>query len=89
LRCIPVYVQSGRVKQAVKTQQPIKRRPLEWRLIADTAIALADEVGLERLSLRGVAERLNVTPMALYKQVPRSITPVPIVKTFGHVASRT
>ncbi|HTW06583.1 MAG TPA: TetR family transcriptional regulator, partial [Acidimicrobiales bacterium] len=33
------------------------------------ALALADEVGLESLTMAGVAERLGVTPMALYRHV--------------------
>lgn len=37
--------------------------------IVDAAIAIIDEVGSEQLSLRAVAQRLNVTPMALYKHV--------------------
>src|SRR3954471_7281434 len=45
------------------------REHLNWRTVADAAIALADEVGLDRLSLRGVAARLGVTPMALYKHI--------------------
>ncbi|SCW66180.1 transcriptional regulator, TetR family [Sphingobium faniae] len=50
-------------------QETKRRKPLDWRTVADAAIALADEVGLERLSLRAVAERLHVTPMALYKHI--------------------
>ena len=37
--------------------------------IVVAAIALADEHGLEAASMRKVAERLDVTPMALYKHV--------------------
>lgn len=33
------------------------------------AIALADETGLDAVSLRRVADRLGVTPMALYRHV--------------------
>jgi len=33
------------------------------------ALELADDVGLERTSLRAVAQRLGVTPMALYRHV--------------------
>ena len=33
------------------------------------ALALADEEGLEALTMAGVAERLGVTPMALYRHV--------------------
>lgn len=38
------------------------------RAVAE-AIALADEAGLEALSMRSLAERLGVVPMALYKHV--------------------
>jgi AcrR family transcriptional regulator len=37
--------------------------------VVGTAIALADEVGLAALSMRGLAARLEVVPMALYKHV--------------------
>ncbi len=33
------------------------------------AVALADEAGLEAFSMRGLAQRLGVVPMALYKHV--------------------
>jgi AcrR family transcriptional regulator len=37
--------------------------------ILDAALALADERGLDGVSMRAVAERTGVTPMALYPQV--------------------
>jgi len=37
--------------------------------ILDAAIKLADEQGLEAVSMRSVAERVGVTPMALYPHV--------------------
>jgi AcrR family transcriptional regulator len=37
--------------------------------ILDAALALADERGLQAVSMRAVAERTGVTPMALYPQV--------------------
>lgn len=45
------------------------RPRLDRNQIIDTAVALADEQGLDGASMRGVAERLRVTPMALYKHV--------------------
>lgn len=42
---------------------------LEREKIARTAIALADDEGLEAVSLRRIAERLGVTPMALYRHL--------------------
>ncbi|GAA4607266.1 TetR/AcrR family transcriptional regulator C-terminal domain-containing protein [Actinoallomurus liliacearum] len=35
----------------------------------DAALAIADEHGLEAVSMRAVAERVGVTPMALYRHV--------------------
>lgn len=37
--------------------------------IADVAIAIADDVGLEGLTIRGVADRLGSSPMSLYRHV--------------------
>ena len=42
---------------------------LDREQVVSAAIALADEVGLETVSLRRVADRLAVTPMALYRHV--------------------
>src|SRR5262245_7512878 len=39
------------------------------RIVA-VALALADQVGLEGLSMRAVAERLGVGTMSLYRYVP-------------------
>ena len=35
----------------------------------EAAVALADEIGLEAFSMRGLAQELGVVPMALYKHV--------------------
>lgn len=45
------------------------RRPLDRAQILDAAIALADRDGMDATSMRRLAERLGVTPMALYKHV--------------------
>jgi AcrR family transcriptional regulator len=37
--------------------------------VVDAGLELAHEFGLEGVSIRGVAERLGVTPMALYRHV--------------------
>jgi len=37
--------------------------------ILDAAVAIADERGIEAVSMRAVAERVGVTPMALYSHV--------------------
>jgi AcrR family transcriptional regulator len=42
---------------------------LDRDAVVGAAVALADEAGLESVSLRRVAERLEVTPMALYRHV--------------------
>ena len=45
------------------------REPLSRERILDTAVALADEGGVESLSMRKIAQELGVVPMALYKHV--------------------
>jgi AcrR family transcriptional regulator len=42
---------------------------LDLESVVDTAVALADDAGLDAVSLRRVASRLGVTPMALYRHV--------------------
>ncbi|APA99272.1 TetR/AcrR family transcriptional regulator [Nocardia seriolae] len=42
--------------------------------IVDTAIALADESGLDALSMRRIAERMNAGAMSLYRHVPNKDT---------------
>ncbi|MDI2126511.1 TetR/AcrR family transcriptional regulator [Yinghuangia seranimata] len=37
--------------------------------VLDAALAIADEAGLDAVSMRAVADRLGVTPMALYRHV--------------------
>jgi AcrR family transcriptional regulator len=51
-----------------KTQAPV-RAPLSRDRVLRTAVALADELGIESLSMRKLADELNVVPMALYKHV--------------------
>ena len=45
------------------------REPLTKERILRTAVALADEGGIESLGMRRIAEELRVVPMALYKHV--------------------
>ena len=47
----------------------IRRPPLDRDTVVSTAIALADARGLEATTMRGLADVLGVTPMALYKHV--------------------
>jgi AcrR family transcriptional regulator len=42
---------------------------LSRSVVLDTTLALATEEGLSAVSMRAVARRLNVTPMALYRHV--------------------
>lgn len=46
-----------------------RKASLDRDRVLDAAIALADRVGLEGLSMRRLAETVGVTPMALYKHV--------------------
>ncbi|MBO4207246.1 TetR/AcrR family transcriptional regulator C-terminal domain-containing protein [Micromonospora echinofusca] len=45
------------------------RTPLSRQRVLDTAVALADEGGVDALSMRRIAQALGVVPMALYKHV--------------------
>ncbi len=45
------------------------RKPLTKERILRTAVALADEGGVDSLSMRRIAQELGVVPMALYKHV--------------------
>jgi AcrR family transcriptional regulator len=53
-------------RMEVKAQS---RAPLSRERILATAVALADERGVEALSMRKLAQELQVVPMALYKHV--------------------
>ena len=45
------------------------RTPLSKERVLDAAVALADEGGIDALSMRKIAQSLGVVPMALYKHV--------------------
>jgi AcrR family transcriptional regulator len=45
------------------------RKPLSRPRVLQAAVALADKVGLDAFSMRGLAQELGVVPMALYKHV--------------------
>ena len=51
-----------------RTEQP-RRERLNRERVFRAAVALADEVGIEGLSMRRLADELGVVPMALYKHV--------------------
>src|SRR5262245_51314446 len=46
-----------------------KRQPLTQALVVRTALALLDDVGLEELTMRRLAERLGVKAASLYRHV--------------------
>ncbi|GAA2838348.1 TetR/AcrR family transcriptional regulator C-terminal domain-containing protein [Kitasatospora paracochleata] len=46
-----------------------RRTPLNRERVLRAAVDLADRVGIEALSMRGLAQDLGVVPMALYKHV--------------------
>jgi AcrR family transcriptional regulator len=47
-----------------------RERPVSVEEIARTALALLDEVGLEALTMRRLADALGVKPMTLYRYLP-------------------
>ena len=52
--------------------EPVKtarRTPLSRDRVLRAAVALADQSGIEALSMRSLAQDLGVVPMALYKHV--------------------
>ena len=53
---------------AQKIEAP-RRVPLSRGRVLGAAVAVADEAGIEPLSMRRLAEELGVVPMALYKHV--------------------
>ncbi|GAB3220531.1 TetR/AcrR family transcriptional regulator C-terminal domain-containing protein [Glycomyces halotolerans] len=50
-------------------ERAARREPLNRDRVLRAAVALADEIGIEALSMRKLAQRLGVVPMALYKHV--------------------
>lgn len=51
------------------TDQLPRRVRLNRGRVIDAAVALADEIGVDALSMRRLADELDVVPMALYKHV--------------------
>jgi AcrR family transcriptional regulator len=47
----------------------VRRTPLNRDRVLSAGVALADEAGIEALSMRHLAQELSVVPMALYKHV--------------------
>src|SRR5256886_8788277 len=59
-------------QEEIRMAQQIKARrrvQLSRDRVLRAAVALADNVGIEALSMRGLAQELGVVPMALYKHV--------------------
>lgn len=57
------------VKGMPQTAQAERRTPLRKDRVLRAAVALADRSGIDSLSMRRLAEELDVVPMALYKHV--------------------
>ncbi|MEW9527312.1 TetR/AcrR family transcriptional regulator C-terminal domain-containing protein [Microbispora sp. NPDC049125] len=49
--------------------ETLRRAPLNRDRVLRAAVALADDAGIEALSMRKLAQELGVVPMALYKHV--------------------
>ncbi|WP_043630224.1 TetR/AcrR family transcriptional regulator C-terminal domain-containing protein [Nonomuraea candida] len=61
---------SGSVVRAPEPRAPrLTPRELTRTRVVATAIAIADQEGIEAVSMRGLAGRLGVTPMSLYHHV--------------------
>jgi len=58
-----------RVGDALLADDPRRRRRISRRLVIEAGLAAIDEDGLESMSMRTLAERLQVTPRALYRHV--------------------
>jgi AcrR family transcriptional regulator len=56
-------------RPGARKQEARKRRTLNREAIVDVALAIVDEDGLEGLSMRRVAERLETGPASLYAHV--------------------
>src|SRR5215510_15621992 len=52
-----------------KAERRQKRRPLDQAQVVRAALALLDEVGLDELTMRRLAERLDVKAASLYRHV--------------------
>src|SRR5215210_4032890 len=53
----------------VRQSDALRRIPLSRDRVLRAAVALADDAGIESLSMRRLAQELGVVPMALYKHV--------------------
>ena len=53
----------------IKERASLRRAPLNRDRVLRAAVSLADRAGIDRLSMRNLAQELDVVPMALYKHV--------------------
>lgn len=60
---------SMRIVPYRRTERRRKRRPLDQAQIVREALALLDEVGLDQLTMRRLADRLGVKAASLYRHV--------------------
>src|SRR4029434_380785 len=72
IRCTPVKrpngASGGGGPVVQHTERP-RRTPLSRGRVLRAAVALADDGGIDALSMRRLAQELGVVPMALYKHV--------------------
>jgi AcrR family transcriptional regulator len=64
-----IELSGGEVVQSAGRVEAPRRAPLSRERVLQAAVALADEAGIESLSMRKLAHELSVVPMALYKHV--------------------
>ena len=57
------------MEQAGEEADAVRRPRLNRQRVLSAAVALADEAGIDSVSMRNLAQRLGVVPMALYKHV--------------------
>jgi AcrR family transcriptional regulator len=62
-------VVEGEVVEMAQPADVPRRAPLSRERVLRAAVALADDAGIESLSMRKLAQELGVVPMALYKHV--------------------
>src|SRR6476619_6523608 len=53
----------------VEHPEAVRRAPFNRDRVLRTAVALADDAGIDALNMRNLAQELGVVPMALYKHV--------------------
>lgn len=71
----------------MSVDSPALRDPLTADRVLDGALALADEVGAQSLTMRRLADRLGVKPMTIYHHVPgkEAILDGMVDRVFGQI----